>query len=86
MDLSKEDFSDRACSSWLDGAAIIIACLIVGNITAWNEMAKEKQFRALQAQQDDCDVTVKRNGIEVDQDTISRKMKVNGRSGSRLNS
>jgi len=65
VDLSREDFSDRACSSWLDGAAIIIACLIVGNITAWNEMAKEKQFRALQAQQDDCDVTVKRNGIEV---------------------
>eukprot|EP00960_Hanusia_phi_P051053 760575-Hanusia_phi.AAC.4 len=65
VNLSNEDFSDRACSSWLDGAAIIIACMIVGNITAWNEMAKEKQFRALQAQQDDCDVTVKRNGIEV---------------------
>ncbi len=50
---------------WLDGAAIILACLLIGNITAYNERAKEKQFRKLQEKQDDCAVTVMRNGIEV---------------------
>lgn len=39
-----------------------MACLLVGVITAWNEQAKERQFRGLQKQQDDCAVTVKRNG------------------------
>ena len=48
------------CSGWMDGACIIMACLLVGVITAWNEQAKEKQFRGLQKMQDDCAVTVKR--------------------------
>jgi magnesium-transporting ATPase (P-type) len=50
------------CSGWMDGACIILACLLVGVITAWNEQAKEAQFRGLQKHLDDCAVTVKRNG------------------------
>lgn len=50
---------------WLDGAAIIFACLLIGVITASNETSKEKQFRVLQDKQQDSAVTVRRNGIEV---------------------
>lgn len=50
------------CSGWMDGACIIMACVLVGVITAWNEQAKERQFRGLQRVQDDRAVTVKRNG------------------------
>jgi magnesium-transporting ATPase (P-type) len=56
---AKENGAD--CSGWMDGACIMMACFLVGVITAWNEQAKEKQFRGLQKQQDDYAVTVKRN-------------------------
>jgi len=61
--LPQHDEEGADCSGWLDGACIIMACLLVGVITAWNEQAKELQFRGLQKQQDECAlVTVKRNG------------------------
>jgi Ca2+ transporting ATPase len=65
VDLKGTTEDDDSCMGWLDGAAILGACLLIGNITAWNEMSKEKQFRGLQAQQDDCAVVVRRNGMEV---------------------
>lgn len=65
IDLGEEPEDEGKCLDWLDGAAIIVACLLIGNITAYNESAKEKQFRILQDKQQDSAVTVKRNGIEM---------------------
>jgi len=60
--LPSHDDAGPDCSGWMDGACIIFACVLVGVITAWNEQAKERQFRGLQKMQDDCAVTLKRNG------------------------
>jgi len=65
IDLGPVSESDVKCLDWLDGAAIIAACLLIGVITASNESSKEKQFRVLQDKQQDSAVTVRRNGIEV---------------------
>jgi Ca2+ transporting ATPase len=57
-----DERTDTDCSGWMDGVCIIIACVLVGLITAWNETSKETHFRHLQKQQDvDITVTVKRN-------------------------
>ena len=41
---------------------MLLACLIVGTITAINNYKKELQFRSLQEKQDDAHVTLWRNG------------------------
>ncbi len=41
---------------------MLLACLIVGSITAINNYKKELQFRSLQEKQDDAHVTLWRNG------------------------
>jgi magnesium-transporting ATPase (P-type) len=50
------------CIEWVEGLAVLMACLIVGSITALNNYKKELQFRALQSKQDDSRVTVWRSG------------------------
>jgi hypothetical protein len=50
------------CIEWVEGLAVLMACLIVGSITALNNYKKELQFRALQSKQDDSRVTVWRCG------------------------
>ncbi len=46
----------------MEGLAVLLACLIVGSITALNNYKKELQFRSLQAKQDDSRVTLWRGG------------------------
>ncbi len=41
---------------------MLMACLIVGSVTATNNYKKELQFRKLQQKQDDSQVTLWRNG------------------------
>lgn len=65
IDLGPAEDMQPDCMEWLDGAAIIFACLLIGFITASNETSKEEQFRVLQDKQQDSAVTVCRNGIEV---------------------
>ena len=65
IDLGPAEDMQPDCMEWLDGAAIIFACLLIGFITASNETSKERQFRVLQDKQQDSAVTVRRNGIEV---------------------
>ena len=43
----EEDESDHG---WIEGAAILIAVVIVVFVTAFNDWSKEKQFRGLQVQ------------------------------------
>ena len=57
--------SEGACIEWVEGLAVLLACLIVGSITALNNYKKELQFRSLQAKQDDSRVTLWRNGTVV---------------------
>ncbi len=46
----------------MEGLAVLLACLLVGSITAGNNYSKELQFRGLQAKQDDCLVRTWRGG------------------------
>ena len=50
------------CVEWVEGLAVLLACFVVGSITAINNYKKELQFRALQNKQDDSKVTVWRCG------------------------
>ena len=59
MHITQTDKQTQTHTRTQDGACIIFACMLVGVITAWNEQAKENQFRGLQKMQDDCAVTVK---------------------------
>ena len=45
---------------WIEGVAILISVVVVAMVTATNDYSKESQFRKLNAQKDDIDVTVKR--------------------------
>jgi Ca2+ transporting ATPase len=42
-------FSEEANVEWIEGAAIIIAVLVVVLVTAFNDWTKERQFRGLQS-------------------------------------
>jgi Ca2+ transporting ATPase len=42
-------FSEEANVEWIEGAAIIIAVLVVVFVTAFNDWTKERQFRGLQS-------------------------------------
>jgi Ca2+-transporting ATPase len=57
-----QDEEENNCIEWVEGLAVLLACLIVGSITAINNYKKELQFRSLQAKQDDAHVTLWRNG------------------------
>ncbi|KAJ5075182.1 cation transporting atpase [Anaeramoeba ignava] len=54
---------DRS-SDWIDGTAILIAVLIVSNVTAINDFQKEKQFRKLNKVKEDIQVKVIREDPE----------------------
>ncbi len=42
-------FSEEANIEWIEGAAIIIAVIVVVLVTAFNDWTKERQFRGLQS-------------------------------------
>jgi hypothetical protein len=60
--LAAQDEEQDKCIEWVEGLAVLLACLIVGSITALNNYKKELQFRKLQQKQDDSHVTLWRNG------------------------
>jgi len=53
-----------ASTGWTDGAAILIAVILVSNVTAGTDYDKEKKFRALNSVKNDRKVKVRRNGKE----------------------
>ena len=38
-------------TGWIEGAAIMVSVFVVVMVTAFNDMQKDKQFKALQAKQ-----------------------------------
>ena len=50
--------------SWLEGLSIMLAVLIVVFVSSINDWQKERQFRALNAKNEDRDVKAVRNGAE----------------------
>lgn len=53
---------DDPATGYVEGMAIIVACLIVSVVTAVNDYQKESQFRELSAANDEVDVLVVRSG------------------------
>lgn len=53
---------DNPSTGYVEGCAILAACLIVSVVTALNDHQKETQFRELSAANDDVDVKVFRSG------------------------
>ena len=53
---------DNPSTGYVEGMAILAACLIVSVVTALNDYQKESQFRELSAANDDVDVIVLRSG------------------------
>ena len=53
---------DDPATGYVEGLAILAACLIVSFVTAINDYQKESQFRELSAANDDVDVVVVRSG------------------------
>jgi len=53
---------DDPATGYVEGMAILAACLIVSVVTAMNDYQKESQFRELSAANDDIDVVVVRSG------------------------
>lgn len=53
---------DDPATGYVEGMAILAACLIVSVVTALNDYQKESQFRELSAANDDADVVVVRSG------------------------
>ena len=57
---------DDPQKGWIEGAAILVAVLIVAVVTATNDFSKEQQFQALNAVKDDIEVKVLRDGAQVE--------------------
>ena len=55
-------YSDGIQTGWFDGTAILAAVVIVLNVTAVNDLQKDKQFRALNALNNRRNIKVLRNG------------------------
>lgn len=53
---------DNPATGYVEGMAILAACLIVSVVTAINDYQKESQFRELSAANDEVDVVVVRSG------------------------
>jgi P-type Ca2+ transporter type 2C len=53
---------DDPAAGYVEGIAILAACMIVSVVTAVNDYQKESQFRELSAANDDVDVLVMRSG------------------------
>eukprot|EP00980_Cylindrotheca_fusiformis_P031423 scaffold26343_cov181-Cylindrotheca_fusiformis.AAC.2 len=53
---------DNPSTGYVEGCAILAACLIVSVVTALNDYQKETQFRELSAANDDVDIKVFRSG------------------------
>ena len=53
---------DNPATGYVEGMAILAACLIVSVVTALNDYQKESQFRELSAANDEVDVVVVRSG------------------------
>lgn len=56
---------DDPSTGYIEGCAILAACLIVSVVTACNDYQKETQFRALSKANDDVDVVAIRDGNHV---------------------
>ena len=48
---------------WIEGAAILISVNVVAVVTATNDYNKEAQFKKLNSQKDDINVTVVRGAV-----------------------
>ena len=55
-------YSDGWATGWFDGTAILLAVVIVLNVTAVNDLQKDKQFRALNAVNNRRNIKVRRDG------------------------
>ena len=55
-------YSDGWQTGWFDGSAILLAVVIVLNVTAINDLQKDKQFRALNAVNNRRNIKVRRDG------------------------
>ena len=51
-------------NGWIEGAAIIVAVLVVAGVTSGNDYSKEQQFRKLNATNDDRLIRVIREGVQ----------------------
>lgn len=59
--------SDERSTAWIEGAAILVAVLVVTTVTAWNDYQKEKQFLELNSYNDSQNnLIVLRKGVEVE--------------------
>lgn len=58
-------YSDPA-KGWIEGAAILVAVLVVAIVTATNDYSKDQQFRALNALKDNILVQVIRKGVRIE--------------------
>jgi len=58
-------FVEQDPHGWIEGTAIIIAVLVVATVTAGNDYSKEKQFRKLNAINDDKQVKVVRAAEQI---------------------
>ena len=58
-------FVEKDPMGWLEGTAILTAVVVVVLVGSVNDYQKEKQFRALNAKKDDMQVTVVRDGKDV---------------------
>jgi len=62
-------FVEQRPYGWLEGVAILSAVVVVVTVGAVNDYQKEKQFRDLNAQKDNVDVTVLRDGVTTEVST-----------------
>lgn len=49
-------FEEDKAIAWIEGAAILVAVIVVSGVTAWNDYKKEEQFIALTKFNDDKNV------------------------------
>lgn len=59
------DIKDGTLSHWIEGAAIMVAVVLVVLVNAVNDYQKDRQFRALSARNEDRQVRVVRAGTKV---------------------
>ena len=49
-------FEEDKAIAWIEGAAILVAVIVVSGVTAWNDYKKEEQFIALTKFNDETNV------------------------------
>lgn len=59
------DLKDGTRSHWIEGAAIMVAVILVVLVNAVNDFQKDRQFRKLSAKNEDRQIRVLRNGTKL---------------------